>query len=244
MYGTWRNTDPHSVGVVSLAFEGDRVQAWARPGRSESAIDLGQGDVEWYEGREDSTPLAFTARLPSSSADVLLQGNINRGLMILAAYRFDGHAESLAGRFSREFFARREATFVAPEAVTTGTLFGSIQASTTPVLEEFIGRWINADPSSWLPALAIESEPAGLRVTVEGAGPRLPSTWPSITAQAFAYYDELGRDTLLLLGDFQHAAGRSSLQIKVVLGTAVVAAFHRHHDGRRWFQRYFFRRPR
>lgn len=241
MYGTWHNTDPHSSGVVSLAFERGRVRAWASAG----PVDLGAGAVELYAGREDETPVAFTARLPGGDGnEVLLQGNINRGLMILAAYRCSADAAPLAGRFSREFYARRDAKFVAPSSTSAGVLFGTIHASQPPVLEEFIGRWINADPSSSLPTLEIASDGPELRVAVEGTGARVPSTWPRVSAQTFAYYDELGRDTLLLLGNFAHADGRSALQIKVVLGTAVVAAFHQRDDGRSWFQREFFRRPR
>src|SRR5690349_4390201 len=105
MFGTWRNTDPSSSGVVAIAFERERVHAWASAGRGAAPIDLGQGAVEWYAGREDPTVVAFTARL-SGADEVLLQGNINRGLMILAAYRCSAAAEPLAGRFSREFFAR------------------------------------------------------------------------------------------------------------------------------------------
>jgi hypothetical protein len=237
MYGTWRNTDPHSSGVVSLAFARDRVQAWASAGRPGAPIDLGQGEVEWYAGREDATPIAFTARLPSATDEVLLQGNINRGLMILAAYRCSATSEPLAGRFSREFYGRRERDFVAPPETTTGVLFGAIQSTTAPVLEEFIGRWINADPTGWMPTLEIESSGPHLHVAVAGKGPHA-------TAQTFAYYDELGRDTLLLLGTLEHSTGRSVLQIKVVLGTAVVAEFHQRDDGRHWFQREFLRRPR
>jgi hypothetical protein len=249
MYGTWHNTDPQSSGVVSLAFEHERVQAWASAGRPGAPIDLGQGTLEWYAGRDDPTPVAFTARLRegvggAAAQEVLLQGNINRGLMILAAYRYSADAAPLAGRFSREFHARRDAGFVAPPITSTGVLFGAIKASTAPVLDEFVGRWFNADRSSSLPTLEIASEGPRLLVAVEGAGLRVPTRWPQVSAQTFAYYDELGRDTLLLLGNFEHADGRSALQIKVVLGTAVVAAFHQRDDGSSWFTREFFRRAR
>jgi hypothetical protein len=250
IYGTWHNTDPDSSGVVALAFEHARVRAWASAGTRAALpfdlpFDLGEGEVQLYAGREDPSPVAFTARLPGGSADeVLLQGNINRGLMILAAYRSSADAAPLAGRFSREFYARRESGFVAPSSTSSGVLFGAIRASTQPVLEEFIGHWRNADPTSSLPSLELEADGPRLWVTVEGTGPRVPARWPRVSAQTFAYYDELGRDTLLLLGDFAHADGRSALQIKVVLGTAVVAAFHQRDDGRSWFTREFFRRPR
>ena len=102
-----------------------------------------------------------------------MQGNINRGLMILAAYRPSADAAPLAGRFSREFYARHEAKIVIPPTISEGVLFGAIRASATPVLEEFIGRWQNADPSSWLPSIEITHDGTALHVAVEGAGPQV-----------------------------------------------------------------------
>ncbi len=253
LFGTWQNTDTASASVVRLAFEpeSDRVHAWAAG--PEGVVGLGAGPIATYVGLADPTVLAFTARLPGAGAGpVVLQGNLNRGLMILATYFGRGPAgplnfgrgpagragdSPLAGRFSREFLARRTAEFV-PGSADSGlpmTVAGDLDLD----LGEFVGHWANASEHGELRSLDIASTATGLEVGVRGSGRRLPAVWPSGDASLFGYHDELGRDTLLLLASFELPEGRSDLQIKVVTGTAVVACFHSRSEGRSWFTREF-----
>jgi hypothetical protein len=242
--GTWRNTDASSRSVTTLAFEADeaRVHAWAAgPGR-EGVVALGSGAIELFGGIADASPLAFTARLPGAGqGEVLLQGNLNRGLMILATYQWISGDSVLAGRFSREFHARRESGFVAPTSIVPPEPAAASSVSASVDLREFLGRWVNTNPGGDLRTLAIEPSESRLCLHVVGSDRRLPARWPAGESSLFAYLDESGHETLLLLGRFELPEGRSDLQIKVVTGTAVVAGFHARDDGRSWFTREFMR---
>lgn len=231
--GTWRNTDATSQSVTVLAFEPEptRVHAWT------AARGLGAGPIEVFGGIGDPTPVAFTARLPGAGeGEVWLQGNINRGLMILATYQWCSGDSVLAGRFSREFHARRSAGFVPSSAIAEAAspIRPSSSASVDP--QEFVGRWVNAGEQGIVRSLTIGS--AGSRLTLDVHG------WPPGESWLFGYLDELGHETLLLLGRFELPEGRADLQIKVVMGTAVIAGFHTRNDGRSWFGREFLHQPR
>jgi len=244
-HGTWRNTDAASGSVTALAFEPGqaRVHAWAAaPGR-EGSIDLGAGPIEVFGGIGDPAPLAFTAQLPGAGeGEVLLQGNINRGLMILATYQWCSGDSVLSGRFSREFHARRDSGFVPPTSIARSAGPAGASSSTRVDPREFLGRWINAGDQGDLRSLEISASGSRLLLNVRGSDRRLPSVWPDGEAWLFGYLDELGHDTLLLLGRFELPEGRSDLQIKAVTGTAVVAGFHVRRDGRSWFTREFLHR--
>jgi hypothetical protein len=243
--GTWHNTDASTKGVTTLVFEPGpalavRAFAAAGPGGG-PPIDLGSALVEPFTARDEPRTIGFRARL----GEVLLQGNINRGLMILAAYREHAGVEPLAGRFSREFFARHTLEPRPPANATSDrALFQAFAAAAAPDTSEFLGRWVATEPDgSDLAALEIHPSGSGLALAVEGTGRRLPARWSPGHARVFAYFDEAGRDTLLLLGSFAWPDGRSELQIKLTSGTAVVACFHVHGE-RSWFVREFLQQAR
>jgi hypothetical protein len=231
-----------SESVVTLGFESDRVHAWAAaPPRGEGVIELGAGSIVLFGGIADPTPLAFTARLPGGGGgEVALQGNINRGLMILATYVRARAESALAGRFSREFHARRTPELVPPSSPRVAAVPVEVPASFDG--REFVGRWINASEAGELRSVEIAGDGSKLSLRVRGTGRRSPEVWPEGEAAVFGYFDELGRDTLLLLGHFELPEGQTELQIKVVIGTAVVACFHSRSGGASWFTREFLRR--
>jgi hypothetical protein len=248
--GAWTNTDPSSRGVVGIRFErvdaGRRVRAWA-VGAS-GIVDLGRSEAPLtaHCGIAEDPPIAFGARIARPGYEVLLQGNLNRGLLILATYLVAG--DSARGRFSREFYGPR----VPPptlEGAGSGELFDAFAMPEVLDVAPFIGSWRNAERADGLVGLRIDrdsesSDPAALRVVPRGSGGRLPVQWPSGRCTTFATVDELGRETLTLLAVHVLPAGRSELQIKVIKGVAVTAGFHERSDGRSWFTRDFFVRDR
>ncbi|RMH18044.1 MAG: hypothetical protein D6696_14070 [Acidobacteria bacterium] len=181
--------------------------------------------------------VAFTAAGPGAGGEVLLQGNLNLGLLVLGTYESGG--DGVPGRFSRRFFARRERPPAPPSCGVAGGGFAG-PAPEAVDLGAMLGRWRNAEPRPTAVA-GIHLEQAGddLRLRADGIDGAFASARPAV----YACLDEAGQPSLCLLARCDFGRRRSELQLRVTGGVLVSAGFHAAGDRRRpFFVREFYHR--
>ena len=228
----WVNTNPrrhrqsfHRVvvsprGLVAYHAGSDAELVWP--------ID----EVVPYGGIATTELVAWSARRELETSEVLLQGNFNLGLLVLATY--ERPRDGGVGYFSREFFALDASSSKDTESPTdtdsageTPEVFSHVDRPGSIGTAPLLGRWQNADPDArGLLEIAIEEHGPGLAVTARGRGEGDPVDWGPGKAEIFACLDEAGNASLSALATWKFDALEAELQLRVPGGTLAVAGFN------------------
>lgn len=198
-----------------------------------------------YCGISTADLVAFSARRRFAGCEVLLQGTLNLGLLVLATYeipRFGG-----PGYFSREFFARHAAAPSASPEPSGTTVFGHLAQPAPVDTAPLLGRWRNSDPvAQGLVEITIEHAAdiaGGLAVRALGSGDVRPLDWGPARTGVFACLDEAGKASLSLLATWDFGFLETQLQLRLPAGVLASAGFNVFRDGRpSYFTREFFYR--
>ena len=242
---------PEAVWVNTNA--ADRVQCfrWLESSRTGlRARGAGSGaDFVWpddglvrYCGISTADCVAFSAHRDFADGEVLLQGILNLGLLVLATYEIPRRGG--VGYFSREFFARR-AVAPAPSPEPDGTtVFGHLAQPASVDTAPLLGRWRNADPAArGLVEITIAGGAGDLAVRALGSGKERPVDWGAAKTGVFACLDEAGKASLSLLATWDFGFLETQLQLRLPGGTLASAGFNVFKDGRpSYFTREFFYR--
>jgi hypothetical protein len=105
--GVWLNTDANSnwIGRIELEVVGDHLRVRVR-GAGEGRPDWGRVDAEavYADGIHSARGAAFRASVQRGSMTVLLQGNLNLGLLVVAGFHLETGDSPKSNYFRREFF--------------------------------------------------------------------------------------------------------------------------------------------
>ncbi len=206
-------------------------------------------EITLYGGISSPDLTAFSAARGDADSRVLLQGNLNLGLLVLATFKIP--AAGGIGYFSREFFARsRLSSAIAPPATgNSGALFEQLTQPDSVGLEALLGRWCNADFQT-RGLLEVTVEKRGIGVTARALGTPLssrdaPVDWGIADVGIFACLDEAGRPSLSALARWDFDLLNTHLQLRVPGGTLAVAGFNGFRDGRMNYatREFFYRSP-
>lgn len=108
--GTWLNTNWETQGIakVILSFIDGELEVHAYGSGPEGHIDWGPitGATVYCAGIASSTASAFSATYDFGYLKTRLEGNINRGVLVLAAYNAFQKGDERLNYFSREYFSR------------------------------------------------------------------------------------------------------------------------------------------
>jgi hypothetical protein len=107
MLGDWINTNPGSRGIVRVVVEarggGLAIRAF---GAGSPPRDWGETAAEalYADGARSDHGMAWTARYDFGFLESHLQGNVNQGLLIVAAFNRFTDGSGRSSYFSREFY--------------------------------------------------------------------------------------------------------------------------------------------
>ncbi len=236
---------PEAVWVNTNA--ADRVQGfrWLESSRTGlRARRAGSGaDLVWpadglvrYCGISTADFVAFSARHGFADGEVLLQGILNLGLLVLATYEIPRGGGP--GYFSREFFARRAAPPPAspepsPGPGSDGTaVFGHLAKPARVDTAPLLGRWRNTEAAArGLAEITVEDGAGGLAVRALGSGEEGPVDWGPARTGVFACLDEAGKASLSLLATWNFGFLETHLQLRLPAGALASAGFNVFKDG-------------
>jgi hypothetical protein len=108
MVRSWANTNHCSQGIATVRLRVVEEQLWITiEGAAEgSPVNWGETAVEaiYAENAASTRGMAFVARYRFDFLETLLEGNVNSGLLVLAAFHSFRDGSRRANYFSREFF--------------------------------------------------------------------------------------------------------------------------------------------
>jgi hypothetical protein len=105
---SWVNTNRDSRGIVGVrlrSVEG-KLRITVEGAANGSPVNWGEVEVEavYAENADSRRSMAFVARYHFGFLDTLLEGNVNSGLLVLAAFHTFRDQSRRANYFAREFF--------------------------------------------------------------------------------------------------------------------------------------------
>jgi hypothetical protein len=108
MVRSWTNTNPATQGITSVKIrQVDGSLRLAIEGAAHGA-PFQWGEVEiaavYAENPSSSKGMAFSARYDFGFLETLVEGNVNAGLLVLAAFHTFRDGSKRSNYFSREFF--------------------------------------------------------------------------------------------------------------------------------------------
>jgi hypothetical protein len=108
MVRSWTNTNPATQGIVSVQLrlvEGE-LRVTIRGAAQGAPFNWGEVAVEaiYAENPSSQRGMAFVARYHFGFLDTLIEGNVNAGLLVLAAFHTFRDGSHRTNYFSREFF--------------------------------------------------------------------------------------------------------------------------------------------
>jgi hypothetical protein len=230
---------PEAVWVNTNAE--DKVQGfrWLESSRTGlRARSVSGADLAWpadglvrYRGISTAGFVAFSARRGFADREVLLQGILNLGLLVLATYEIPRGGGP--GYFSREFFARRAAAPAASPGPAGTAVFGHLAKPEAVDTAPFLGRWRNCDAAArGFIEITVEAGAGGLDVRALGSGEEGPVDWGPARTGVFACLDEAGKASLSLLATWDFGFLETHLQLRLPAGALVSAGFNVFKDGR------------
>lgn len=183
-----------------------------------------------YCGISTTDFVAFSAHRGFADCEVLLQGILNLGLLVLATYEIP--RDGGPGYFSREFFARRAVAPSACSGPVGTTVFGHLARPASVDTAPLLGRWRNSDPAArGLVEITIEDDAGDLAVRALGSGKMEPLDWGPARTGVFACLDEAGKPSLSLLATWDFGFLETQLQLRVPAGALASAGFNVFKDG-------------
>ena len=230
---------PEAVWVNTNA--ADRVQGfrWLESSRTglRARCAGSCADLVWpadglvrYCGISTADFVAFSAHRGLADCEVLLQGILNLGLLVLATYEIPRGGGP--GYFSREFFARRAVAPAASSEPAGTTVFGRLAKPASVDTAPLLGRWRNSDPAArGLVEITIEDDAGGLAVRALGSGEEGLVDWGPARTSVFACLDEAGKASLSLLATWDFGFLETHLQLRLPAGVLASAGFNVFKDG-------------
>jgi hypothetical protein len=237
---------PEAVWVnTNAAIAEDRVQGFrwlessptglrARCAGSGADLVWPAGDLVRYRGISTADFVAFSARRDLAGGEVLLQGILNLGLLVLATYEIPRGGGP--GYFSREFFARRAAAPAASPGPAPGpdtaTVFGHLAKPAAVDTAPLLGRWRNTEAAArGLVGITVADDAGDLAVRALGSGEGGPVDWGPARIGVFACLDEAGKASLSLLASWDFGFLETHLQLRLPAGALASAGFNVFKDG-------------
>src|SRR4029077_10461136 len=108
MVRSWANTNPATQGIASvqLRFVEGKLRLTIHGAMENAPFNWGEVAVEaiYAENTSSRRGMAFVARYQFGFLDTLIQGNVNAGLLVLAAFHIFHDGSRRSNYFSREFF--------------------------------------------------------------------------------------------------------------------------------------------
>ena len=227
--GLWVNTN--AVGMVQgfRWLESTEQGLRGRSAGSEADFRWPAEALEGYCGISTAGLVGFSTRRRLADVPLLLQGNLNLGLLVLATFEIPRHGP---GYFSREFFAYRGAAIPPGPAAAGTTVFGHLEKPASVSTASMIGRWRNTDPAArGLVEITVEGGDDALAVRALGSGELEPVDWGTAKTEIFACLDEAGQASLSVLATWDFGFLETQLQLRVPGGTLAVAGFNVFRDG-------------
>lgn len=205
--------------------------------------------VTLYGGIGSPQLTAFSARCTDAGSRILLQGNLNLGLLVLATFKIPADGE--IGFFSREFFARSRLSTPITRAAASdpGALFEQFTQSESVSMEAMLGRWNIADfRSRGLLEITVEEVGSGFTAGALGSpvsNGDAPVDWGVTDIGIFACLDDAGHPSLSALASWDFGFLSTHLQLRVPSGTLAMAGFNEFRDGRMNYatREFFYRLP-
>jgi hypothetical protein len=231
---------PEAVWVNTNAEDGVQGFRWLESSPTGlRARCAGSGaDLVWpadglvrYCGISTAELVGFSARCGFADSEVLLQGILNLGLLVLATYEIPRGGGP--GYFSREFFARRAVAPAASPGPAGTTVFGHLAKPAAVDPAPFLGRWRNCDAAArGLVEITVEGGAGGLAARAIGSGEEGPVDWGPARTGVFACLDEAGKASLSLLASWDFGFLETHLQLRLPAGALASAGFNVFKDGR------------
>jgi hypothetical protein len=222
----WVNTNAEDRVQGFRWLESSRTGLRARCAGSGAEFVWPADGLVRYRGISTADCVGFSARHGGADGEVLLQGILNLGLLVLATYEIPRGGG--AGYFSREFFARR----AAPPGPDGTPVFGPLA---TPAVDTapLLGRWRNAEAAArGLVEITVEDDAGDLAVRALGSGDVGPVDWGPARTGVFACLDEAGKASLSLLASWDFGFLETHLQLRLPAGALASAGFNVFKDGR------------
>jgi hypothetical protein len=262
LIGTWFNTKRETRGIARLAIAAQRDTLTLRAfgTHSDGLVDWGLSSpiLTYAADAEGTETSAFTTSFELPGARIDLEGNFNRGVLVLACYTSYRGAAQRAPVFLREYYAVRaddKQAALFPIVVPLGP-----SPSTLAKLEDLdpgipvrldpaamAGHFVNtkaADPDL-LDVTIRDDGQGGCWLRLRGNTPRGPVDWGEVTGQLFTCIEEDSRLSLTLRAVFQLDPMDVIVQVRNNKGVTVIATFAAWKDGSgraNYFTREFFRR--
>ena len=232
--GHWINTSKSPLGWRSLqtALRDDVpvIQAALADG---TGVEF--PNISFYGGISGPELTAFSAIVEEEGSQILLQGNLNLGLLVLATFKIP--VAGGTGYFSREFFARsRTSGTGVASGGSAETLFEQLSQPASVGQDALIGCWRSADfQTRGVTEITLAKNGAGVTAHALGAplpGSDTPIDWGLADVGIFACLDETGHPSLSALANWEFDLFDAHFQLRVPAGTLAVAGFNKFKDGR------------
>lgn len=226
----WVNTNAEDRVQGFRWLESSRTGLRARCAGSGVDFVWPADDLVRYCGISTADFAAFSAHRALADCEVLLQGILNLGLLVLATYEIPRGGGP--GYFSREFFTRRAAAPAASPEPAGTTVFGHLAKPAPVDTAPLLGRWRNSDPAArGLVEITVEDGAGDLAVRAIGSGEEGPVDWGPARTGVFACLDEAGKASLSLLATWDFGFLETHLQLRPPGGALASAGFNVFKDG-------------
>lgn len=272
--GTWLNTNWETQGIAQLvlSIEDGELSVHVYGVGPDGLIDWGlvKGATVYCSKAAANLGTAFAVRYDLGFMDALLQGNLNRGVLVLATHNAFKDGSGRLSYFSREYFSRvrlvsecnptppsqerRSLTDVLPStpvslmkiARTEDLLFGTAQDPGPLDPGPTVGRWSNTnDKTRGLKEITIERNGEKPILHVMGVGCDGLVDWGRAEAGVYRCIEEDGHPSVVLSATYDLEFMETHFQIRLNKGVLVAANFNvfKDHSGRsNYFLREFFHR--
>jgi hypothetical protein len=108
MVRSWANTNPSTPGItrVQIRSVAGKLRVTIESSAKESPLSWGELEAEcvYAENPASTRGMAFVARYKFGFLETLVEGNVNAGLLVLAAFYTFRDGSHRSDYFSREFF--------------------------------------------------------------------------------------------------------------------------------------------
>jgi hypothetical protein len=108
MVRSWTNTNPATQGITSVKIRAMDGKLRIAIAGAAQGTPFNWGEIEitviYAENPSSSKGMAFSAKYDFGFLETLIEGNVNAGLLVLAAFHTFRDGSDRSNYFSREFF--------------------------------------------------------------------------------------------------------------------------------------------